>query len=195
MKTASEGNRGFTLIELMVVVSMVLIVLAWGVPNLLHSMEKKGIRKSLFDLTEGCEQARALAILTGEPTELLIRAEDGRMIIRKNAAPHLVRHETYRDMDPDEESRKTGSRGQAITGRLTRFDRSLGSNVAFEVFLVNRLDQTQYTEGLIRFHPNGTSDDCTLKLLHVDEDGRTERRWIRISPVTGVPRITEEEDR
>ncbi len=186
--------RGFTLIELMVVVSIVMLVLVWGVPNMLHGLEKTGMRKVVSDLMEGCEKARALAILTGEPAELIIRAEDGMMSIRKNAAPHLIRHEAYSGEEPDQFGEEAPVPKRDLASEISRFSRALGTDVGFEVFQVNHFDQTEFTEGLIRFHPNGTSDECTIKLLHVDEDGKTSRRLIYINPITGIPRMSEPEE-
>src|SRR5438876_8247894 len=74
-------SRGFTLVEIMIVISILAIVLATGVPSMLRSLQKEGLRKAQSDLVEACSHARAQAILSGLPMELVIRAEGGQISV------------------------------------------------------------------------------------------------------------------
>ena len=174
MKVRSTVSAGFTLIELMVVVSIALLVLGWGVPNLLRNIDKQGVNKAVFDLMEGCKQARAYAILTGNPSELVIRADDGQMTVRKAMGPRLMR-------ESGGEAVGVSPAGKTSTDKLKGFSEALEDDVAVELLDVNFIDQMQFSEGIVRFYPNGTSDEFTI-VLRVDDDWRK----VSLDPITAI---------
>ncbi|NBQ26159.1 MAG: type II secretion system protein, partial [Verrucomicrobia bacterium] len=47
------SQRGFTLIEIMLVTGMMLLMLGWGVPNMMRALEKHGIAKASMDVMDG----------------------------------------------------------------------------------------------------------------------------------------------
>lgn len=74
-----SGNRrsGFTLIEIMIVIAIMALVLAVGVPSIFRAAERDSLRAVVNGIVEACSMARAQAILTGQTQELVIRALDG----------------------------------------------------------------------------------------------------------------------
>ena len=78
----AQGVRreAFTLIEIMVVVAIMGIVLAAGIPSIYNGMRKEGIRKAVSDVMEACEKARAQAIMTGRTSEVHFRRKTGRYL-------------------------------------------------------------------------------------------------------------------
>ena len=64
---ASKFRRGFTLIEIMVVVAIMGLIMAMGVPSILANMKKEGMRKAISDLSDACRDARAQAIMQNHP--------------------------------------------------------------------------------------------------------------------------------
>lgn len=70
-------QSAFTLIEVMVVVAIIGIVMAMGIPSIVKGMRKEGMRKASSDLVEACNKARATAILSGTTSEMVIRPLDG----------------------------------------------------------------------------------------------------------------------
>lgn len=78
MKT-KRSKSGFTLIEIMVVVAVIGIIMAMGIPSIVRSMRKEGMRKAVNDLVEACSEARATAILSGTTSDLVIYPLDGRV--------------------------------------------------------------------------------------------------------------------
>ena len=174
MRRQRQSRAGFTLIELMVVVSIALLVLGWGVPNLLRTIEKQGINKAVFDLMEGCKQARAYAILTGQPAEFVVRAADGQMTVRKAQGPRLMRQEGG-------DAVGVSSTGKTSADKLKGFNEALADDVAVELLDVNFIDQMQFSEGIVRFYPNGTSDEFTI-VLRVDDEWRK----VSLDPITAI---------
>ncbi len=75
MKTAvvspQSPRRAFTLIEIMIVVAIIGLIAAMGMPSILQSLRKEGMRKAMGDVTEVLNNARTRAILSGQTTEVV----------------------------------------------------------------------------------------------------------------------------
>lgn len=69
-------QNAFTLIEVMVVVAVIGVIMAMGIPSIVRSMRKEGMRKAVSDMMEACSTARANAILSGSTSEVVIRPQD-----------------------------------------------------------------------------------------------------------------------
>ena len=70
-------ERGFTLIEIMIVVGIAALVMSMAVPFIYTSLRKDPMRQAVSDVIEACSRARARAILTGAPAELRISPQSG----------------------------------------------------------------------------------------------------------------------
>ena len=74
----SVGQAAFTLIEIMVVVAIMGLILAAGVPSLSRVLQKEGFRKTMSDIKDACHATRRAAVM--EPTkraQLVFRPGDG----------------------------------------------------------------------------------------------------------------------
>jgi prepilin-type N-terminal cleavage/methylation domain-containing protein len=72
---AEEGlriARAFTLIEVMMVVAIVGLTLAMGLPSFLRVIHRQGIGKAEYELVEACQAARRAAIMNNQITKLII---------------------------------------------------------------------------------------------------------------------------
>jgi type II secretory pathway pseudopilin PulG len=162
------------MIELMVVMSIVAIVLAIGVPGIFRAMRKEGLRKAEADLVEACSHARAQAILTDTPMELVIRAEDGRIEVRPvqtNGSTNGVGlvHSTEEGPEPRRKSTPKG------------FTARLADDIAVSLLYVNFKDQMEQPEAKVRFFPNSTSDEFTMIIA-----SREGERKISLEVVTAM---------
>ncbi len=83
MKTAAAKkkfpHRAFTLIEIMIVVSIIGLVAAMGLPSMLQMLHKDGMRKAVEDVTKLLGDARADAILNNKNTTVSFRPADNRL--------------------------------------------------------------------------------------------------------------------
>jgi len=70
-------KKGFTLIEIMIVIAIMALVLAVGVPSIFRAAERDSLRAVVNGIVEACSMARAQAILSGQTQELIIRPLDG----------------------------------------------------------------------------------------------------------------------
>ena len=61
----------FTLIEIMIVVAILGLVAAMGVPSILQSLRKDGMRKAVSDVKDALDNARSRAIFSGQNTEVV----------------------------------------------------------------------------------------------------------------------------
>jgi prepilin-type N-terminal cleavage/methylation domain-containing protein len=69
----------FTLIEVMIVVAIIGLVVAMGVPSLLQVLRKEGMRKAVGDVTELLGDVRANAILKGQNAYVSFRPAENRL--------------------------------------------------------------------------------------------------------------------
>ena len=84
MKTAVAQEdfplrRAFTLIEVMIVLAIIGLMAAMGLPSMLRMIQKDGMRKAVSDVTELLGDARADAILKGQAADVSFRPADNRL--------------------------------------------------------------------------------------------------------------------
>jgi type II secretion system protein H len=128
-------QRAFTLIEIMVVVAIMGIILAAGIPSLYGFMHKAGLRKTTNDIVETCQSARSVAILTGSPTELVFHPKEGTC------------------------EASGGGGGYGSWAHSAKIE-----DCTIEMLDVNLEECKDYATVKVRFFPNGTCDEMTLVL-------------------------------
>ena len=129
------SRRAFTLIEVMVVVAVMGLILAAGAPTLYRALHREGFRKTLNEIREVCEAARARAIMKGQITRVKFHPHDG-----------------YCEVEG----------GGGSTGGLAQSAKF--GNVRVDMLDINLLECKDLKEPSVRFYSNGTCDEMTLIL-------------------------------
>jgi prepilin-type N-terminal cleavage/methylation domain-containing protein len=170
MSIPHSSNRGFTLIEIMVVVGIMGLILAMGIPNIYQLKKKEGMRRAVNDLTEVCSNARAQAILQGRQVDVIFHPLDRRFEIGSSIAPMVAGAETEETKPAPALAPGTGTAGV------------IPEDIYLEMLDVNLLEYKESEWTRVRFFPNGTSDEMTVIFLW----DKNERRMLSLEPTTGL---------
>jgi prepilin-type N-terminal cleavage/methylation domain-containing protein len=154
---SSRLRRGFTLIEIMIVVGIIGLIMGMGVPTLFQMLHRSGLPKMVDDVMELCRQARARAIMQGVTVKIVFHPQERRCELAGGAA-------------------LAGAPGKAVGG--VAFE----DNVMIEMLDVNLREYKDEDEVGVRFFQNGTSDEMML-ILRSDKN---EKRGIMLEITTGV---------
>ena len=129
----------------MMVVAIIGLIMATGVPAILSINHEAPLRKAVNDMMEICSHARAQAILGGQTTTIVFHPR-----VRQVAL--------------------SGGAGSGPAAPATRVGRAsvnaseFGPSVVIEGLGINNFDYTDSEEARVRFFANGTSDEMTLVL-------------------------------
>ena len=154
----TRGGDGFTLIEIMMVVGILGMVLAMGMPAFIRSIRRDPLRQAVSDIEEACSKARAAAILRGSPAELVIRAEGGQLNVvpaREDSAEQTAASVEALGQPAEPSADKAASQSPVFSARLNE-------NIAVTLLYVNLKDQMEAEETRVHFYPNGTSDEFIM---------------------------------
>ena len=161
----APGARGFTLIEIMVVVAIMAIILAAGIPSLYGFFHKGGIRKTMSDLLETCQSARAKAIMSGSPADLIIHPRDGRLEVAGDAP----------------------SGGYGSWAHSAKIE---GAKIYALRINNSHEDLSQVEEVRVRFYPDGKCEEMILLLM----TDKNEMRGINLEITTSLPILLNDAD-
>jgi type II secretory pathway pseudopilin PulG len=130
----------------MMVVAIIGLLMATGVPAILSMTREAPMRKAVNDVMEICSHARAVAILRGQTATVVFHPRTKEVALSGGAnVSGPTRPSTRVSQKPVSSS--TFDPGVVIEG--------LG---------INDFDYTESDEGRVRFFANGTSDEMTLVL-------------------------------
>jgi prepilin-type N-terminal cleavage/methylation domain-containing protein len=169
--------RGFTLIELMIVIGIASLIIAIGIPPMFRAMHRDPMRQSVNDLLEACSQARARAVMNGVMTELVFHPQDRTFEVVSGSvaaspdsgpAPMTASSEAPADSAPAD---STGSSGR------------IAEQLVIEMLDVNFQERKDEEIARVRFFPNGTSDEFTIVLQWPQEQ---KFRKITLDILTGL---------
>jgi prepilin-type N-terminal cleavage/methylation domain-containing protein len=162
----------FTLIEIMLVVGILGIVLAMGLPPMVRVIQREPLRQAVTDVVQALTDARAQAILQGIPAEVVLQG-DGLIRVPMPQPVRLADAREGEDLD-----------WAGVTSARPVFEARLHEEVMVRSIQLNLVEMLEATEVRITFHPNGMSDDFTMWL----EDTRGGRETISLDPITGLRR-------
>lgn len=147
------GFRAFTLIEIMVVVSILGVVLAISIPAWNQARESAPMIQTIREIREVCSFARARAIFSGARTQVIFRPYDRTFAV-------------------------SGGGGSAPVGGRTKGSGTTGTfhdSLTVEMLDVNLMEFNDQPLAVVNFYPNGTSDELTI-VLRSDQN-----EWRKIS--------------
>ncbi len=121
----------------MVVVGIIGLVAAMGMPAILKAVQKEGMRKALSDITDVCASARAKAIFSNQKVAVVFHPADRAFSVEGGGA--------------------SGS-GVLVSSS------ALPAGVDFAMLDINQQDCLPLERAIVSFFPNGTSDEMTLVL-------------------------------
>ncbi|MGZ8898919.1 MAG: pilus assembly FimT family protein [Limisphaerales bacterium] len=165
--------KGFTLIEIMIVIAIVGIVMMTGLPSIVKWRDRDQLAIAVKDTIEGCKTARDRAILQGVPWEFVVTiAENGERQLQVREAPR-------QDFRSDGEGARASAKASEST--YSGFPRKLGNDVLVQLIEVNFQSPGEGNEARARFFPNGTADEFTVVY---ELSGK--QRFIKTDIITGM---------
>jgi prepilin-type N-terminal cleavage/methylation domain-containing protein len=164
MMQTRASLRAFTLLEIMMVVAIIGLIMAMGIPSILSVLHENPMRKAVNDTLEICSHARAQAVLQDKITTVVFHPQ--------------TREVALNSIAPAGETPPSKLGAQPLNS--TQFDIS----IAIEMLDVNLQEYKDADEARLRFFPNGTSDELTL-VLHSGSE------WRKISTelTTGITSV------
>lgn len=181
----SGGRRGFTLIELMVVIVLIAIMTAVIIPEMRGTFEDALLRSASRDLVNVCGVAHSRAVSFGEPHRVRLDPRTGKYRIEhqpENApAPGFI---PTRDVPGGE-----GKIDPRITVRLRPADEGTATEPTTAASSPGEAAAAPAGDPVITFYPDGTADAVEIQL----QDRENFRLRLRINPVTARLRVVDRE--
>lgn len=147
------GAKGFTLIEIMVVVVIVAALFTFTIPSLSGVNENNRLRASVRELTNLMKYARTEAVFNARTTQVFLDTEQ---------------HEYWLDLRNPADNRRNSDKLKTTMERR----RELEKNVAFEA--VNAVEKNILKSGTIAidFYPDGTASPTLISLRNIKGETR-----------------------
>lgn len=169
-----SANRAFTLVEIMVVIAIIAIIMAAGVPSMSRALARDDLGRAMKDTIEGCKTARDRAILQGIPWAFVVK-NTGELTVEP--APQELHRGRPEAMTEDA---GTEPKQAPPSSPYSGFPRKLGEDVMVQLIDVNFVDHMEAPEAKVRFFPNGTSDEFTIVFAW-----KGKQRTVMVDIVTG----------
>lgn len=134
-----KNSAGFTLIEIMVVIAIIGLIAAMGMPSIIKAVQKEGMRQALSDFQDVCFTARQRAIIGKQKTAVLIHPAEGTFGVDGAAAG-------------------SSNQGKTVAAKLP-------DSIKFAMLDIFRQDYLESDWAKIFFYPDGTCDETVVVFL------------------------------
>ena len=160
-------HRAFTLIEIMIVVGILGLVAAMGIPSIVKALQKDGMRKAVSDVQDVFFSARERAILTNQKTAAVFYPRERRFGVEGTAGG--------------------GEAGTVVNTHSGKtLVATLPEGIEFGMLDIFRQDYVQSEWAKIFFNPDGTCEEAVLVLI-----GKGGPEKITLEYATGMPVVSE----
>ena len=149
--------RGFTLIEVMVVVLIGAVIMGVAIPNFARKAMKDPLNQATTDLLDAFREARSRAVLGNRPMQVLITAGEGIIHVE----PYQPRDPEFAPIEDESDTVPTAEINSSSTASPESkplFSAHMNPEVAFRTLVVNTHDRLADPLTVVRFYPNGTCD-------------------------------------
>ncbi len=133
----------------MIVVAIIGLVAAMGLPSMIMALHKEGLRKAVSDLQDVCSAARSQAIFRNQKMAVVFHPGTKKFEVEGAAASGSA----------DSTDKSSGK----VTGS------TLPDSVDLAMLDINLQDYGASDWARVFFYPNGTSDEMTVVLHSKDE--------------------------
>lgn len=161
--TPISRQLGFTLMEVMIVVAIIGLVAAMGMPSIVRSMQKEGMRKAVDQIEGAFNTARARAVFSGHTVAVTFYLRERRFA----AEGELGKGES--------------ESGWSSSGKLP-------DGIDFAMFDIYHQDFSESEWAKIFFNADGTCDDGVVISLI----GRGQKKFITLDYATSTPSASNE---
>ena len=159
----SSFRHAFTLIEIMIVVGIIGLLAAMGLPSLAKALQKEGMRKAVSDIQDVCFSAREQAIVGNKKVAVVFYPRENRFGVEGTTG--------------------TGDKGTVINTHSGKtVVATLPDGVQFAMLDIFRQDYVQSDWAKIFFNADGTCDEAVIVLI---SKGQTQK--ITLEYATGMP--------
>ena len=161
----AKRRRAFTLIEIMIVVGIIGLMAAMGIPSIAKALQKDGMRKAVSDVEDVFFSAREQAIIANQKVAVVIYPRERRFGVEGANAG-------------------AGTTVNVHSGKTVVA--TLPDGVEFGMLDIFRQDYSQSEPAKIWFNPDGTCDEAVIVLI-----GKGGAEKITLEYATGMPVISD----
>ncbi len=184
MFVQNRNNSGFTLIEITLVVLLIAILTAVGIPSFRTLYQRSEIQKVASQFSSTLRYAQQRAVMERVPIRVVINVDDKVywVPVEKEEERRHYRSRSYRRR-PSRAQYRSRSRVREVQ----EIRSSLPEGFIFEFVYKVATDREIQREGEIHFYPDGSADAAYITILRLAKEAWDENRvFIKISPATGV---------
>ena len=161
----------------MVVIGIMGVIMAIGIPFAFHAMHKESLTKAVSEVVEVCSHARARAILQGHMTEVVFHPKERHLELDGGGGGGSAT-----ENGAVKAATATVPAGSGLSAQIP-------DSLIIDMLDVNLTEYKDADMARVRFYPNGTCDEMTL-IFHSDNN---RYRKIALELTTGLADVTSAE--